>query len=168
MTESEIAAVVKMHAVYRMYDRTGRLLYVGVTGSLGKRLDDHAEKRWFPLVRDIRLEWFPDRSAAEDAESAAIRDEGPEYNVAGAVLELRRRRAAARQRQQRLRAQSAAWNQAQVRDEMTINDAFYAGVFGNARLETVRRYAHRRGLQPVSRDGLAWVYRLEDLKGLAR
>lgn len=72
-----------MHAVYRMYDERGHLLYVGVTGDLGQRLGEHSVKRWFPLVETVRLEWFPHRAAAAIAEKRAIIAEHPRYNKAG-------------------------------------------------------------------------------------
>jgi predicted GIY-YIG superfamily endonuclease len=86
ITESDIEAVERvtsMHAVYRMWSGKGALLYVGVTGNLARRLDDHAEKRWYPLVRSITLEWFPGREAAEAAEAQAIMTEHPRVNIAG-------------------------------------------------------------------------------------
>jgi predicted GIY-YIG superfamily endonuclease len=72
-----------MHALYRMFDPAGRLLYVGVTGDLARRLGSHVEKRWFPLVTTISLEWFPTRAAAALAEHRAIQAERPRLNVAG-------------------------------------------------------------------------------------
>lgn len=86
ITESDIEAVevaASMHAVYRMFSRKGALLYVGVTGNLGRRIDDHTDKRWFPLVANITLEWFADREAAETAEARAIATEHPRVNIAG-------------------------------------------------------------------------------------
>lgn len=73
----------EMHALYRMYDERGRVLYIGITGDLGKRLGDHAVKRWFPLVEQIKLEWLPTRAAALLAERRAISAEHPRYNHAG-------------------------------------------------------------------------------------
>jgi predicted GIY-YIG superfamily endonuclease len=73
----------EMHALYRMYDERGRLLYVGITGDLGKRLGEHSFKRWFPLVEDIKLEWKETRASALLAESRAIIAERPRYNKAG-------------------------------------------------------------------------------------
>jgi hypothetical protein len=72
-----------MHALYRLFDDEGHLLYVGITGDLGQRLGDHSIKRWFPLVVRITLEWFPHRAAARLAEKRAIGTERPRYNKAG-------------------------------------------------------------------------------------
>jgi hypothetical protein len=71
-----------MHALYRMFDEHGHLLYIGITGDLGKRLGQHSFKRWFPLVQRITLEWLPNRAAALVAERRAISAERPRYNLA--------------------------------------------------------------------------------------
>jgi len=71
-----------MHAVYRMFDAEGRLLYVGMTQDAGARFGDHAAKRWFPLVANIALEWFPTKASARLAEVRAIGTERPRYNKA--------------------------------------------------------------------------------------
>lgn len=74
--------VADMHAVYRMFDAQGRLLYIGRTKDPGQRFADHSMKRWFPLVATITLEWFPSLTAADLAERQAIQEENPWYNIA--------------------------------------------------------------------------------------
>src|SRR5262249_7300172 len=81
MTESDLETVVAMQAVYRMYSTSGRLLYVGVTSNWAHRFSGHAEKRWFPLVANITLQWFPDRETAERAERTAIENGQPRMNI---------------------------------------------------------------------------------------
>lgn len=78
-----IRRLADYHAVYRMFDHAGRLLYIGVTGRAGRRFDQHATKRWFPLVAMITLEWHATHAAARLAETRAIAAERPCYNVAG-------------------------------------------------------------------------------------
>jgi hypothetical protein len=73
--------VAVMQAVYRMFDASGNLLYVGVTGNINNRFGSHMDKRWFPLVTNISLEWFPTRAQAEIAERRAIERELPRLNV---------------------------------------------------------------------------------------
>lgn len=75
--------MVDLNAVYRMYDHDGRLLYVGRTGDPGTRFSSHTDKRWFLLVADIKLEWFPTKAAAALAEDRAIQNERPRINIAG-------------------------------------------------------------------------------------
>lgn len=74
--------VADLHAVYRMFDAQGRLLYIGRTKDPGQRFADHSMKRWFPLVATITLEWHPSLTAASIAERQAIQEENPWYNIA--------------------------------------------------------------------------------------
>lgn len=76
-----VRRLADMNAVYRMYGHGGELLYVGMTGQM-RRFDDHAMKRWFPLVSRITLEWHPTEAAARVSERRAIRAERPRYNIA--------------------------------------------------------------------------------------
>ena len=82
ISPSALRCIADMHAVYRMSDETGTLLYIGRTGDAGRRFGDHSMKRWFPLVATITLEWHPTEAAAVLAERDAIWREGPRYNVA--------------------------------------------------------------------------------------
>jgi hypothetical protein len=71
-------------ALYRIYARDGRLLYVGISVQPGVRLTEHRRTaRWWPDV-DVsrtRLEWLQGRTSAERAERAAICGENPTHNV---------------------------------------------------------------------------------------
>jgi len=78
-----IRQLAEMHAVYRMFDRAFRLLYVGKTSNAGQRFGDHSAKRWFPQVQMITLQWFESEDLAAVEERRAIAAECPLYNVAG-------------------------------------------------------------------------------------
>jgi predicted GIY-YIG superfamily endonuclease len=68
-------------ALYRHWDSSGALLYVGVSWSVVTRTAQHASKKaWFSQVVNISVEWFPSREMAESAERAAIIRERPKYN----------------------------------------------------------------------------------------
>lgn len=70
------------HVLYRFYDVTGSLLYVGITVSLWNRLPNHqATKAWYGDIVTIKVEHFPDRDTARAAETEAIRAERPRHNV---------------------------------------------------------------------------------------
>lgn len=70
------------HALYRFYDATGTLLYIGITLDPGSRWRSHAQdKPWWHDVADIRLELHPDRDSVLEAERAAIIAEHPLHNV---------------------------------------------------------------------------------------
>lgn len=69
-------------ALYRLYDASGRLLYVGISNNVHTRIRTHrVEKFWGPDVADARIEWFTTRAAALSAEATAIRRERPRHNV---------------------------------------------------------------------------------------
>ena len=71
--------------VYRAYDVDGNLLYVGISMNLPARLECHRRKAWWPEVDEITVQWHDGREPAKAAERAAIRDEGPLYNIARPV-----------------------------------------------------------------------------------
>lgn len=71
------------HALYRFFDRSDVLLYVGITIDIGARFKKHqAEKSWWAEVEHIGIEHYDTRREALDAESRAILTEQPLYNVA--------------------------------------------------------------------------------------
>lgn len=68
-------------ALYRFFDATGQLLYVGVSGNTESRWRQHAEsKAWWSDVAEKTTEWLDSRPEALDAERIAIRTEKPLYN----------------------------------------------------------------------------------------
>lgn len=68
--------------LYRFFDEAGELLYVGISGDPELRRTQHSkDKSWWPDVMDSTVEWFNNRDVALDREAAAIRREGPKYNV---------------------------------------------------------------------------------------
>jgi predicted GIY-YIG superfamily endonuclease len=72
-------------SLYRMYDSSQRLLYVGITSRGPRRWREHmASKAWWDEVATVSVEHFPLRSDAASAEQWAIRNERPLYNVAHA------------------------------------------------------------------------------------
>lgn len=69
------------HALYRFYDRTDVLLYVGITVDLPTRIKQHLSgKPWWSQVANMRVEHYPTRAEALEAERVAIETEGPLYN----------------------------------------------------------------------------------------
>jgi hypothetical protein len=69
------------HALYRFYDRTDVLLYLGISINLPARLRQHrGDKDWWPNIDRIQVEYHPTRQAALDAEKAAIKAEKPVHN----------------------------------------------------------------------------------------
>jgi predicted GIY-YIG superfamily endonuclease len=68
-------------AVYRLYDAAGTLLYIGSAYDPGDRWDEHRKKPWAAAVAERTERWYPDRSAAYAAETAAIKSEMPRHNI---------------------------------------------------------------------------------------
>jgi predicted GIY-YIG superfamily endonuclease len=71
-------------ALYRLYDDSDALLYIGIAGNPGRRFEQHRrDKPWWGQVARITLEHHPTRDKALTAETEAIRTEHPRYNIAG-------------------------------------------------------------------------------------
>jgi hypothetical protein len=69
------------HDVYRLYDATDALLYVGCTVDIAARVYALATgKRWIAETTRLTVQHFPDRATALTAEAAAIDAEGPRCN----------------------------------------------------------------------------------------
>lgn len=71
--------------VYRAYDCDGRLLYVGRTNNLTRRIKEHRTDRWWwaPLVTRLRVELAADHADAKARERDAIQSESPVFNQMG-------------------------------------------------------------------------------------
>lgn len=70
--------------LYRLFDTSDRLLYVGVSLRGLNRLKQHRDgKPWGASIARMTLENFDDRPSALIAEAAAIKRECPMYNVLG-------------------------------------------------------------------------------------
>jgi predicted GIY-YIG superfamily endonuclease len=72
------------HYVYRCYDSTDRLIYVGCTVNPVSRLREHRKNTWWAgQIARTRLIVFPDRTHALAKEREAIATEQPRWNVKG-------------------------------------------------------------------------------------
>lgn len=69
-------------AVYRIFDTTGALLYVGMSVSPETRFADHRTcKRWMrEEAHRYEIAWYATRVEADAEEKRAIREERPRYN----------------------------------------------------------------------------------------
>lgn len=69
-------------AVYRFWDASETLLYIGMTEDPDARFGNHeSRKPWWPDVARKAIEWHDTRDLAEAAELDAIRTEHALYNV---------------------------------------------------------------------------------------
>jgi predicted GIY-YIG superfamily endonuclease len=72
----------RRHALYRFFDQSDVLLYVGITVDIGARFKKHrSDKPWWDQVDHIGIEHFDTRREAEAAEREAIQREQPLHNV---------------------------------------------------------------------------------------
>jgi excinuclease UvrABC nuclease subunit len=68
-------------AVYRAYDHSGKILYVGVSDEPGKRFSKHeAAGLWFDRCRRLEIDWYDSRSEALMHEARLIHELQPKYN----------------------------------------------------------------------------------------
>lgn len=69
--------------VYRLYDRDGDLLYVGVTDNLANRLTGHERgpALWWGAVHRVEWDLYKTRAEAEHAESYTIEEQVPQHNL---------------------------------------------------------------------------------------
>lgn len=75
---------MSLTTLYRMYDGDGSLLYAGIAVDPGRRLIQHkATKSWWPQIARLELEHFTDRREAMQAETFAILNEHPKWNIVG-------------------------------------------------------------------------------------
>ena len=71
--------------IYRLYDKAGVLLYIGITTDPNRRFAAHAaDKPWWPEVAHHIIEEI-DTATARQTERETIRQERPRYNVSQAV-----------------------------------------------------------------------------------
>jgi predicted GIY-YIG superfamily endonuclease len=71
-----------MNQLYRHYNSSGELLYIGISISQLQRLAQHKQySHWIMEVSDIKIENFETREEALKAERWAIKEECPKYNV---------------------------------------------------------------------------------------
>lgn len=81
VSASAIALPQSPHALYRFFDRTDVLLYIGISVNLPARLRQHSGgKPWWLTVARISVEYYPSRDEALAAERAAIKAERPLFN----------------------------------------------------------------------------------------
>lgn len=71
-----------MTSLYKHYDSTGKLLYVGIANNVIKRLGCHRHSsEWHDQIARIDVTHYPSRQSALNAEREAIKLENPPYNI---------------------------------------------------------------------------------------
>ncbi|MFD9443385.1 GIY-YIG nuclease family protein [Streptomyces sp. NPDC060001] len=71
-------------AVYRIYDRTESLLYIGMGNNPMNRWSAHAAQHaWWVEASSFRVQWYATRVEARAVEKEAILSEDPKHNIHG-------------------------------------------------------------------------------------
>lgn len=71
----------RTHYLYRIFDATGQLLYIGITHDVGARFQQHrADKSWWHERDTHTVEEAPTRADVLYLEAKAILTEFPKYN----------------------------------------------------------------------------------------
>ena len=69
--------------LYRHFDNSNTLLYVGISLSTFARLSQHKDHSpWFKQVNRVEIQHFDTREEAMAAERQAIKTENPTFNIA--------------------------------------------------------------------------------------
>ena len=72
----------KRCALYRHFDATGILLYVGISFHPLVRTKQHSAVSWWTdQIANITIEYFPTRMEAMAAEAKAVQEENPLHNI---------------------------------------------------------------------------------------
>jgi predicted GIY-YIG superfamily endonuclease len=75
------------HKLYRHFDETSQLLYVGVSLSVAQRLAQHRDHaHWFERITRVEMQSFDTRDQALAAERMAIQTENPLFNIQYSTL----------------------------------------------------------------------------------
>lgn len=149
-------------AVYRFYAPDGWLLYVGMTVNPEVRFAFHRHAAvWWKLAEPARttVTWYDTRADAAAAETAAIDQEKPEWNIVGkdgyrggrprTVLDQAQEAAIAavlESSDQARAAEEAAWLAVQSAREAGVPDTVLCGKTGINRATLNRKLGKRPGL----------------------
>lgn len=79
--------------LYRMFDKEGKLLYIGISQNTAKRVSHHKRKNgalWMQEVVRTTVTQYPTRDSALRAEYWAILNESPLHNVQNNPVRSRR------------------------------------------------------------------------------
>lgn len=81
LNEGKLDIARKPTALYRHYDESGALLYVGISLNPIRRLQQHEKSAWCDSIATIKIERFAHRREAIEAEERAIKAESPLHNI---------------------------------------------------------------------------------------
>jgi excinuclease UvrABC nuclease subunit len=82
---------VSKFTLYRMFDSSGKLLYVGATGKSLQRVAAHSGKPWASEIASITFQKFASKYELLNAEKVAVQVESPIYNKCLTTLTISKR-----------------------------------------------------------------------------
>lgn len=68
-------------ALYRLYDSSDTVIYIGITGNPAQRFKAHWLKPWWSEVAMREIEWHETRAVAEEIEARVIEADRPRHNA---------------------------------------------------------------------------------------
>lgn len=75
--------VMKVTSVYKLYNKSDELLYIGISGSAITRLSQHKQdKQWYIEIARVEIEHYETEKQARDVEGILIKELNPRYNRA--------------------------------------------------------------------------------------
>lgn len=74
------APTIKGRWLYRLFDASGDLLYIGVARRIHSRVLAHRRKPWGREIAAVQVQWYDAERLALKAERIAIRSEPAKYN----------------------------------------------------------------------------------------
>lgn len=157
--------------VYRFYDHTERLVYVGITCEPAVRWKDHAKfKTWWADVVRISAELHPSREAALAEELRAIREDLPLRNIKDAIVAMREKPAGNLEEEalaaRRVRRRVAADLTAAFPGRETLSNREVAEFAGGVSVATVTRWRDDGFLQGMRLASGRWIYSRESVLDL--
>lgn len=76
-----------LNQLYRHFDKSGQLLYVGQSlNAIARLIQHYGSASWAAEIAFIEIELFGSSEALRDAEAKAISEEKPLHNIADPVL----------------------------------------------------------------------------------
>lgn len=119
------------HAVYFVFDRWDRVIYIGSSSDPDARVKAHrGSASWRrEIARHEVRDWYPNRTAAQRVEHALIWDMDPDHNFVGTSMNSTINRAVGADRQ-RVSMELRQAKQARAQRERNAIDAKVAATFG--------------------------------------
>ncbi len=117
------------HSLYRIFDESNKLIYIGISDKLLDRVRSHTKKKdWSGQIHKITIEYFNTRLESEEAERLGIINEKPAYNIMHNAKYLSRDNVVERKKRQRLAFSKALGDYISEQQKTWFDAAYEIGV----------------------------------------